>query len=154
MSRGSLTYSDAYQARSYFSRALQYLSNDPQASLKQVARTCHKLAETSLRLSMLAQVAEKQNNFAIEAQEYGETSLINLNHSGDECMVAQVEFLLVCIAAWQMHLRSKVDGPDADFYHDMQARMENSLNKLRKFKELRMEHFQKQRDVYLGYLQG
>jgi hypothetical protein len=102
---------------------------------------------------MLVHASERQNSHATEAQQYGETSLTNLKRCGDECMVAQVEFLLVCIVAWRMYLKSKVDGPDDAVYYDVQARMENSLNKLRKFEELRIENFQKRRDVYLAYLQ-
>lgn len=154
IARGDMTYRDANQAREYFSRALQFLSNDPKASLKQVARTCHKLAETSIRLSMLVRARAKQKDFAFEAQQYGEASLANLKRLGDECMIAQVEFLLVCITAWQMYLRSRDEGPDDAVYHDVQAQLENSLKKLRRFEALNIQHFQKQRDVYLAYLQG
>jgi hypothetical protein len=148
-----VTYRDASQARDYFWRALQYLSNDPQASVKQVARICHKLAETLLRMSILVRTAEKQSSHANEAEQYCDTSITNLKDSGDECMVAQVEFLLVCITAWRMYLGSRYDGPDEAIYHDVEARMENSLDKLRRFKELNMEAFVKQRNFYLAYLQ-
>ena len=148
-----MTYTDACQARDYFWRALQHLSDDSHASLKQVARICHKLAETLLRMSVLARTAEKQMSHAKEAEQHGGTSIANLKDSGDECMVAQVEFLLVCITAWTMYLRSKNDGLDEAVYHDMEARMENSLHRLRQFEQLGMNAFAKQRDYYLAYLQ-
>jgi hypothetical protein len=152
--RDRMTYKDACQARDYFLRALQHLRHDPQTSLKQVARTCHRLAESLFRMSILARKPEKQVAHAREAEEYGETSIINLKDCGDECMVAQVEFLLVCITAWRVYLRSRDDGFDEAVYHDVQARMENSLNKLRRYEELKVEAFERQRDFYLGYFRS
>ncbi|KAF2682694.1 hypothetical protein K458DRAFT_390614 [Lentithecium fluviatile CBS 122367] len=138
----------------YFSKTLFYLKNDPKASPKQVSRVCQKLMETEIGLSMITQNSTKRKKHAHQAREYGEVALENVTKCADECMVAQMEFLLACVTAWEMYLQSEVDGQDHQVTENVQVLLETRLNRLRRFQELKIEFYEEQMKTYLGYLQA
>jgi hypothetical protein len=142
------------KAFDYFSKAIFYLKNDPKTSPKQVSRICQKLMETQIGLSMMASTSTRRKGHAQQAREYGEVALENVTKCRDECMVAQMDFLLACITAWEMYLQSEIDGRDHQVIETVQVLLETRLNRLRGFKELKIKFYEEQMKTYLGYLQG
>ncbi|KAH8727730.1 acyl transferase/acyl hydrolase/lysophospholipase [Phaeosphaeriaceae sp. PMI808] len=149
-----LTTNHLLHARHYFSKALHFLSNDPSTPPKQVARVCQKLLETMLRLSQMTRSLSERKEHAEKAQEYGEAALENVEKCGDDCMVAQVEFLLACVTAWKVYLRIK-SGEDRIAARDgVRVLMDTRLAKLREFSNVSIEWYEGQAKLYLGYLDG
>ncbi|KAH3962123.1 hypothetical protein HBI25_217790 [Parastagonospora nodorum] len=141
------------RARHYFSKALHFLRNDPSTSNKQVSRVCQKLMETMLLLSQISRPVAERKEHADQAQGYGEVALENVMKCGDECMVAQVEFMLACVTAWKVYLRMKGGEEGAGGREGVRVLMESRLGGLRAFPKLQMEHYEGQAKTYLGYLE-
>jgi hypothetical protein len=151
-----ITVENLKQARHYFSKALHFLKNQshPAASPKQVSRVCQKLMETSLGLSMRTHGTERKEH-ADQAHKYGEAALDNGVRSGDECMIAQLQFLLLCVTAWKMYSQARVSGNDPRSHpgiERVELLMAERLNELSKFQNLDMEVYEAQARKYLGYL--
>jgi hypothetical protein len=139
-------------ALEYFSKAILYLKNDPKASPKQVSRICQKLMETQIGLSMITPNPTRRKEHARNARENGEVALENVRKCRDECMVAQMEFSLACVTAWEVHLQP--DGQDRQVKENVQVLLEIRLNRLRRFKELEIGFYEEQMKTYLNYLQA
>ncbi|KAF2706977.1 FabD/lysophospholipase-like protein [Pleomassaria siparia CBS 279.74] len=150
-----ITVDNFKQARHYFTKALHYLKGDASSSLKQVSRLCHKLMETSLGLSMRARDGTERKVYANQAREYGETALNNVRRVQDQCMAAQVEFLLTCVGVWQMYLQARTGGlepRDHPGRGDVEIEMTERLQVLARFGNLDMEAYEAQAQKYLGYV--
>jgi hypothetical protein len=151
-----ITVENLKEARHYFSKALHYLKNqsNPPPSPKQVSRVCQKLMETSLGLSMRTHGTERKEH-ADQAHKYGEAALDNVLRSQDECMTAQVQFLLTCVTIWRMYSQARVSGNDPRSHpgiERVEVLMTERLDDLRRFTNLDMEVYEAQARKYLGYL--
>lgn len=71
---------------------------------------------------------------------------------GDECMVAQVEFMLACVTAWKVYLGSKSGEESAAGREGVRLLMRKRLSNLRLFPMLHIEEYEVQAKTYLGYL--
>lgn len=152
-----ITQKNLLQARHYFSKALHHLEADPSTSPKQVARVCQKLLEASLGLSQIVRVPEERKEHAEKAQKYGETALENVVKCKDECMAAQVEFLLACVTAWKVYLQTKdvAINPDRSVEVDnTQLLLMRRMEALRGYPKLDMSWYEGQVRTYVGYMAG
>lgn len=152
-----ITKKNLLEARNHFIKALQYLQNDPATSPKQVARVCQKLLEATLGLSQIVRLAEERMQYAEQARRYGEIALENVIKSEDQCMAAQVEFLLACITAWKVYLqmRDVQREPSASFDTDSaQLLLSQRMEQLRGYSKLDMTWYEGQVRTYAGYLTG
>lgn len=141
------------EAIEQYTHALQGAKRTPETTAKERARIYQKLTQTSMNCSILAPKPKKQSAHAQAAQEYGRASLQAAKESGDECMAAQVEFLLACVAAWVAHLQRSGDK-SGDEIAKVEGDMQNKLEKLKRYPELKMKVYEEQMRVYLGYLLG
>jgi hypothetical protein len=137
-------------ARHYFSKALFFLRLDPSTPPKRVSRVCQKLLETFLLLSQLARPLPERKAHADRAQEFGEAALDNVVMCGDQCMVAQVEFMLACVVAWKVYLgmKSGEDGREG-----VRVLMGRRVEGLRGFGNVDVRWYEERARVYLGYLE-
>jgi hypothetical protein len=136
---------------------LHYLQQDPATSPKQVARVCQKLLETELGLSQVSRAHEERVEYACQAQKYGEVALENVMKSGDDCMAAQVEFLLACTTVWKVYLQIKAGGSgtkERDEVEIAQLLLLQKMERLRAYPKLEMEYYEGQVRTYAGYLAG
>lgn len=109
--------------------------------------------ETMLLLSQISRPLAERKEHADQAQGYGEVALENVMKCGDECMVAQVEFMLACVTAWKVYLRMKGGEEGAGGREGVRVLMESRLAGLRAFPKLQMEYYEGQARTYLGYLE-
>jgi hypothetical protein len=110
--------------------------------------------ETSLGLSMRTHGAERKEH-ADQANKYGEVALDNVMRSGDECMIAQLQFLLLCVTVWRMYAQARISGNDPRSHPGIERvnlLMVERLDELSKFQNLDMEVYEAQARKYLGYL--
>ena len=152
-----ITQKNLLQARHYFSKALHYLHNDPSTAPKQVARVCQKLLEAALGLSQISRAPEERKEHADQAKKYGETALENVVKSGDECMAAQVEFLLACVTAWKVYLLLKSHGSEQGGNVDtesVQTLLLKRKEKLQEYPQLDAAWYEEQARTYTRYLTG
>jgi hypothetical protein len=111
---------------------------------------CQKLMETLLALSRAARDAGARAEYAERAREYGEIALRNVEGRGDECMVAQVRFLLACAEAWAICVRG--DEGDEGGVERAGEVLGERLGVLRRFGELDFRRYEEQAERYRGYL--
>ena len=105
--------------------------------------------------SQVAREAAKRKEYADQAQGYGEVALENVARCNDECMAAQMEFLLACVIAWKTYLRIRTSNDDASVglaIDNARVLMDKRLESLRQFPKLNMERYEEQARTYLGYL--
>jgi len=146
-----VTYKVMNEALEQYKLALRQARQSTQTTPKERARIFQKLMETSTRSSMLAPKPKNRTEHAREAQVYGDASLKASVESGDQCMTAQVEFMLACVAVWSMHLQN-ISGKSTDAESKVRLDLENALIKLKRYPELKIRLYEEQRKVYLGYL--
>lgn len=149
-----ITVNNLKQARHYFSKALHYLQSQS-SSPKQVSRLCQKLMETSLGLSMRARDGAERKEHADQARKYGETALDNVLRCEDECMAAQVQFMLACVSAWKVYLQARTSGMEPRNHPEregIEVLIAQRLEELEKFQNLDMEAYEEQGRKYMGYL--
>jgi len=146
---------DVVKAHQNFSKALEYLKADPSTPPKQVSRLCHKLMETSIRLSMTTRESAERKQHADQAREYAEKALDNARLCEDDCMVAQAEFMLACVGAWKVYVAAKMSRVEPSSHPKREAAevlLEQRLEELRLFSHLDMETYEAQARKYSGYL--
>lgn len=150
-----VTKNTLLQARHYFSKVLYYLREDPSASPKQVSRVCQKLLETFLGLSMMTSDKSERKEYADQARRYGEAALDNVLRVQDECMAAQVEFMLANVDVWKIYLQACAGGVEPGRHpkrREMEELVEERLGNLRRFGNLDMNSYENQARKYLSYL--
>jgi hypothetical protein len=111
--------------------------------------------EASIRLSMNARDIEERKQHADQGREYAEKALENAYNCGDDCMVAQSEFLLACVGAWRVYVSarmSRVEPRNHPRREGAEVLVEHKLEELRNFPRLNMEAYEAQAKKYLGYL--
>jgi hypothetical protein len=143
------------EARHCFTKALHYLRNDPSTSPRQVSLVCQKLVDTSIMLSMNTRDQTLKKQHADLAREYGEAALDNEVRLGDECAVAQVQFMLSYVSVWKVCLQARSSGMEPRSHperYEAEARLQEMLRELRRFPNLDMEAYEKQAQKYMGYL--
>jgi hypothetical protein len=108
--------------------------------------------ETELLLSQISRPLAERKEHADQAQEYGEAALENVMTCGDACMVAQVEFMLACVTAWKVYLRTRSGEEGAAGREGIRVLMEMRLSTLKEYRKLQIEYYEEQARTYLGYL--
>lgn len=106
--------------------------------------------ESSLLLSIREREPEARKRACEQARQYGEAALNNVFSCDDECMVAQVEFLLACVSARKVYLQAKINSSVRT--EGVESLMREKLGALSKFPHLDMDGYEAQADIYLGYL--
>ncbi|ERF69235.1 hypothetical protein EPUS_01192 [Endocarpon pusillum Z07020] len=150
-----ITRHDLLNAQQNFSQALNYLKNNPSTPPKQVSRLCHRLMETSIRLSMIARESTERKQHADQGREYAEKALDNARKCEDDCMVAQAEFMLACVGAWKVYVAARMSRVEPSTYpkrEGAEVLLEQRLEELGQFPHLDMEVYEAQARKYLGYL--
>jgi hypothetical protein len=103
--------------------------------------------ETLLVLSRATRDAGERGEYAERAREFGEVALRNIEGGGDECMVAQVRFLLACAEAWGVCVRGNEGSVERT-----EEMLGERLEELRSFSELNFRRYEEQAERYWGYL--
>jgi hypothetical protein len=103
--------------------------------------------ETLLVLSRATHDAGERGEYAERAREFGEVALRNVEGGGDECMVAQVRFLLACAEAWGVCVR----GNEGSVERTGEVLGER-LEELRSFSELDFKRYEEQAERHWRYL--
>lgn len=104
---------------------------------------------------MIAREGAKRKEHADQAREYGEAALDNVLRCQDDCMIAQVQFLLACVSAWKVYLKAKASGIEPRSHpgtEGIEKLMAERLEELSRFQNLDMEGYEAQAAKYLGYL--
>ena len=146
---------DLVKAHQNFSKALEYLKNDPSTSPKQVSRLCQKLMETSIRRSMIARNIDERKRHADQSSEYAEKALDNARKCEDDCMVSQAEFMIACVGAWRVYVAARMSRVEPSGHpkrEGAEVLLEQRLEELRRFPHLDMDAYEAQARKYLGYL--
>jgi hypothetical protein len=146
---------DLVKAHQNFSKALDYLKNNPSTTPKEVSRLCQKLMETSIRRSMNVRDIDERKRHADQSHEYAEKALDNARKCEDDCMVSQAEFMLACVGAWRVHVAarmSKVRPSGHSKREGAEILVVQRLEELRRFPHLDMDAYEAQARKYLGYL--
>jgi hypothetical protein len=111
--------------------------------------------ETSIRLSMTARENAERKEHADQAREYGEKAVENAQRGEDDCMVAQAEFMLACVAAWKVYVAARMSAVEPSRHANREGAevlLKQRLDELRRFPHLDMEAYEAQASKYLGYL--
>jgi hypothetical protein len=108
--------------------------------------------ETLLLLSQMTRPLPERKEHADQAQKYGEAALENVVKCSNDCMVAQVEFMLACVTAWKVYLRIKSGEDGTAGREGVRVLMETRLENLSAFPKLQLEWYEEQARTYLGYL--
>jgi hypothetical protein len=149
---------DLINAHQNFSQALEYLQYDPFTPPKQVSRLCQKLMETSIRLSMVSHEIAEKRQYADKARDYAESSLSNAQRSGDECIIAQAEFMMACVQVLRVYVATKENRLDSSTLYARrevaEVQLEQRLMGLRRFAHLDMEVYEGQANQYMAYIRS
>jgi hypothetical protein len=146
-----VTYKVMSEALENFKQALQHSRKVQGTTAKERARLYQKLMETSIKSSILAPEPVVRKKHAEQAIKYGEASLIASRDSGDNCMVSQVEFMLACAAVWNLHLQPNVNR-SSDEESKARLELQDSFEKLKRYRKLEIRVYEEQMKVYLEYL--
>lgn len=104
---------------------------------------------------MTARESAERKQYADQGREYAEKALDNTRKCGDDCMVAQAEFMLACVGAWKVYVAasmSRVEPSSHPKREGAEALLEQRLEELRQFPHLDMEVYEAQARKYSGYL--
>lgn len=146
-----ITYKVMTEAVEQYKQALQRAKRTSETTPKEQSRIYQKLTQTSIKCSILAQKPKLRKEHAKLANDYGRASLQAAKESGDDCIVAQVEFLQACVTAWAFQLL-----PSGERSHDAESKakedLQYGLEKLRRHPGVKIKVHEDQMRVYLGYL--
>jgi hypothetical protein len=149
------TTKDLELARHYFINAQELSRQDRSTTPKFTARLCQNLLDTSLRLSMKSRKPKDRKDSLDHARQYGQIALSNTIQCGDQWMEAQVRFSLACVEAWAVCLDAS-ERREAPGHHprkrDVEVRMRERLEDLRRFEGLQMGIFEGQVEKFEGFL--
>ena len=98
--------------------------------------------------------AERKEH-ADQGREYAERALDNARRCADDCMVAQAEFMLACVGAWQVYVAAKMSRVEPRSHlkrEGAEVLLHQRLVELRQFPHLDIEGYEAQARKYLGYL--
>lgn len=138
------------EAIEQYTQALQRARRIPETSPKERARIYQKLTQASMKSSILAPKPKKQTAHAKAAQEYAQEALRAAKDSGDDCMAAQVEFLLACVALWLLRLQSEGERSE-EAVSKAKDELNICLERLKRYPEVKIRVYEEQMRVYLGY---
>lgn len=138
------------EAIEQYTQALQRARRSPETSPKERARIYQKLTQASMKSSILAPKPKKQTAHAKTAQEYAQEALRAAKDSGDDCMAAQVEFLLACVALWLLRLQSEGERSE-EALSKAKDELNICLERLKRYPEVKIRVYEEQMRVYLGY---
>jgi hypothetical protein len=138
------------EAIEQYTQALQRAKRSPETSPKERARIYQKLTQASMKSSILAPKPKKQTAHAKAAYEYAQAALQAAKDSGDDCMAAQVEFLLACVALWMLRLQSEGERAE-EAVSKGKDELQICLERLKRYPEVRTRVYEEQMRVYLGY---
>lgn len=138
------------EAIEQYTQALQRARRSPETSPKERARIYQKLTQASLKSSNLAPRPKKQTAHAEAAREYAQAALQAAKESEDDCMAAQVEFLLACVALWLLRLQS-----DGERSEEVVSKAKDELQicteRLKRHPEVQIRVYEEQMRAYLAY---
>jgi hypothetical protein len=138
------------EAIEQYTHALQRAKRSPETSPKELARIYQKLTQASMKSSILAPKPKKQTAHAKAALEYAQAALQAAKESGDNCMAAQVEFLLACVALWLLRLQSESERSD-EAVSKAKDELQICIERLKPYPEVKIKVYEEQMRVYLGY---
>ena len=104
---------------------------------------------------MTARENVERKQHADQGREYAEKALENARKCGDDCMVAQAEFMLACTGVWKVYVAARVSRLEPSNHLNREGAevlLEQRLEELRQFPRLDMEVYEAQTRKYLGYL--
>ena len=103
-----------------------------------------------MKSSILAPKPKKQTAHAKAAHEYAQAALQAAEDSGDDCMAAQVEFLLACVALWLLRLQSESERTE-QAVSKAKDELRIGLERLKRYPEVKTRVYEEQMKVYFGY---